>query len=68
MIPLCLLWTLWRERNNRTFENSEHTDSQLQALLSNTLYDWAIAWGYSSCDSIISFLDSLHTSSYISSL
>ena len=68
MVPLCLLWTLWHERNSRTFENSECTDSQLQELFSNTLYDWAIAWGYSSCDSIISFLDSLHTSSYISSL
>ena len=49
MVPLCLLWTLWRERNTRTFEDSERTDSQMQELFSNTLYDWAIAWGYSKC-------------------
>jgi hypothetical protein len=66
MVPLCLLWTLWCERNNRTFENSDRTDSQMQELFSNTLYDWAIAWGYSRCGSVISFLDSLHPS-YISS-
>jgi hypothetical protein len=66
MVPLCLLWTLWRERNGRTFENSERTDSQVQELFSNTLYDWAITWGYSRCDSVLSFLDSLHSSSYIS--
>jgi hypothetical protein len=68
MVPLCLLWTLWRERNSRIFENSERTESQLQELFPNTLYDWAIAWGYSRFDYVISFLDSLHTSSYISTL
>jgi hypothetical protein len=68
MVPLCLLWTLWRERNSRIFENSERTKSQLLELFSNTLYDWAVAWGYSRCDSVISFLDSLHTSTFISSL
>ena len=68
MVPLCLLWTLGREWNSRIFENSECMDSQLQELFSNTLYDWAIAWGYSRFDSVTSFLDSLHISSYISAL
>ena len=64
MVPLCLLWTLWREQNSHIFENSEHTDSQLQELFSNTLYEWVIAWGYSRFNSVTS----LHTSSYISTL
>ena len=68
MVPPYLLWTLWRERNSRIFENTERTDSQLQELFSNTLYDWATAWGYSRSDSVTSFLDSLHISSYISTL
>uniref|UniRef100_A0A2N9ECT1 Reverse transcriptase zinc-binding domain-containing protein n=1 Tax=Fagus sylvatica TaxID=28930 RepID=A0A2N9ECT1_FAGSY len=68
MVPPYLLWTLWRERNSRIFENTERMDSQLQELFSNTLYDWATAWGYSRSDSVTSFLDSLHISSYISTL
>uniref|UniRef100_A0A2N9GIF8 Reverse transcriptase zinc-binding domain-containing protein n=1 Tax=Fagus sylvatica TaxID=28930 RepID=A0A2N9GIF8_FAGSY len=68
MVPPCILWTLWRERNSRIFKNTERSASQLQELLSNTLYDWAKAWGYSRSDSVTSFLDSLHTSSYSSLL
>ena len=68
LIPSCIIWTLWRERNNRTFENVERTDSQFNELFSNTLYDWAIVWGYSSSTYVISFLDSLHLPSYSSSL
>jgi hypothetical protein len=60
LVPSCLFWTLWQERNNRIFENVERIDSQLYELFSNTLYDWAIAWGYSSSTSVISFLESLH--------
>jgi hypothetical protein len=30
MVPPCLLWTLWRERNSRIFENTEHTDSHFK--------------------------------------
>jgi hypothetical protein len=68
MVPSCLIWTLWRERKSRIFENVERTDSQLQELFSNTLFDWATIWGYSSSTFVISFLDSLHISSYIPSL
>jgi hypothetical protein len=68
MVPPCLLWTLWCERNSRIFENTERTNSQLQELFSNTLYDWATAWGYSRSDSVISFLDSLQISSFIATL
>jgi hypothetical protein len=68
MVPPCILWTLWRERNSRIFENTERSASQLQELLSNTLYEWAKAWGYSRSDSVTSFLDSFHTSSYSSLL
>ena len=68
MVPPCILWTLWWERNSHIFENAERSASQLQELLSNSLYEWAKAWGYSRSDSVTSFLDSLHTSSYSSLL
>ena len=25
-IPLCLMWMIWRERNNRTFEDKEKSE------------------------------------------
>jgi hypothetical protein len=59
LVPSCLFWILWQERNSRIFENEKRTVSQLYKLFSNTLYDWAIAWGYSSSTSVIAFLESL---------
>ena len=29
LVPLCLLWCLWRERNQRTFEDLESSGDQL---------------------------------------
>ena len=63
LVSSCIFWTLWREQNNRTFKNAEHTESQLYELFANTLYDWATVWGYSSSNSVLSFLDSLHLTS-----
>ena len=59
LAPSCPFWTLWQERNSRIFENAELIVSQLYELFTNTLYDWATAWGYSSSTSVIAFIDSL---------
>ena len=29
MAPLCLMWTIWRERNARCFEDKEMTMAEL---------------------------------------
>jgi hypothetical protein len=60
LVPSCPFWTLWWEWNSPIFENTERTSSQIYEFFSNTLYDWATAWGYSSSTSVIAFLDSLH--------
>ena len=60
LIPACLFWTIWRERNSCIFESVEHTDLQLYESFSNMLYDWATALGFTSSISVLSFLDSLH--------
>ena len=62
MIPSCLIWTLWRERNRHVFEDEEHLDSQLLEFFSNLLFDWATVWGYTQSTTVISFFNSLHFS------
>jgi hypothetical protein len=38
MVPLCLLWCLWREINYRSFEDREKTLEEIKALFFYTLY------------------------------
>jgi hypothetical protein len=40
LIPSCLFWTIWRERNRRVFDDVECTDFQLLEFFSNSLFDW----------------------------
>ena len=68
MVPSYIFWTLCREQNNHTFENTERTGYQLYELFSNTLYDWATVWRYFNSKSVISFLDSLQLTSLSSPL
>ncbi|KAF5446588.1 hypothetical protein F2P56_032204, partial [Juglans regia] len=43
MIPICIMWCIWQERNDRTFENKERSLEELRALFFRTLCLWAIA-------------------------
>jgi hypothetical protein len=38
MVSICIFWTLWRERNNRSFENLESSLEDIIASLMYTLY------------------------------
>lgn len=49
ILPLCLMWLLWKHRNNCTFE----------AWLSETLFDWSHAWGLAKSNTVIDFSESL---------
>ena len=42
MIPHCLIWCLWRERNARHFEDSERHLHKLKSLFFHTLFDWVL--------------------------
>ena len=44
MIPLCLMWCLWSERNARCVDNSNRTLEELIHFFLNTLYSWTAAW------------------------
>ncbi|KAG2686130.1 hypothetical protein I3843_10G155100 [Carya illinoinensis] len=43
MIPICIMWCLWWERNDRTFEDQERSLEELKLLFFRTLCRWAIA-------------------------
>ena len=59
IIPSCLIWTIWRERNKRTFENQEAPVGKIIEIFFGSLYDWSRAWGLTSSSSVGDFLASL---------
>ena len=59
LAPLCLLWTVWRERNSRTFEDVLCTPDQLLEKFVNSLFDWSRVWGFTTANSVIDFTVSL---------
>ena len=59
MVPGCLMWVIWMERNRHSFEDLEKSLDQLQALSQSTLFEWARCWGSSNCSSIREFLTTL---------
>jgi hypothetical protein len=64
LIPACLMWTIWKERNHRTFEDVSKTDNQMLEGFIQTLFDWSKTWGFSSCTSISEFTSSLYLLSH----
>ena len=40
VVPHCLTWCIWKERNRRCFEDNEHSMSNLKLLFFKTLLDW----------------------------
>ena len=59
LIPSCLMWTIWRERNSHTFEIKETVVDKLLEIFFGVLYDWSWAWGFTSSPSVGEFLASL---------
>jgi hypothetical protein len=42
MVPLCLMWCLWRERNAHSFEDCEIGLINLKKLVIQTLFMWRV--------------------------
>ncbi len=59
LVPLCLMGTLWRERNRHSFEDKEKTESQLLDCFATLLFNWSRAGGFTSSTSVIHFISSL---------
>ena len=56
-IPSCLMWLLWRERNQWAFEDSEHHSADLKLILIHTLMEWTDVASRLSFPSVFSFID-----------
>jgi exonuclease III len=57
VIPHCLMWCIWRERNGRSFENCERSYVEIKYFFLRSLYDWVAGWGIHSCISFQEFLE-----------
>jgi len=44
MVPCCLMWCLWRERNDRQFEDKERIIEDLISFFFHSLYSWSAAF------------------------
>jgi hypothetical protein len=59
LVALCLMWTLWKERNNCTFEDVEVSVVQMKRAFKRTLFKWSCVLGPSDIHSHVDFIDSL---------
>ena len=44
-VPYCLMWCIWRERNNRRFEDLERSVSNFKLFFLKTPLDWIAMLG-----------------------
>ena len=56
-IPSCLMWLLWRERNQQAFEDSEWHTVELKLILLRTLMELLAAVSRLSFPSVLAFID-----------
>ena len=57
VVPHCLLWCIWKERNSRCFEDIEHSMPDIKLLFFRTLLDWFSVWRNHPFSSILDLLD-----------
>jgi hypothetical protein len=63
MVPICIFWFTWRERNLRCFENLESSLEEVLELFLHMLYLWLMAFLYHLSISFVDFLVSFSFSS-----
>ncbi len=55
------MWTIWLERNSRTFEDMLCTTDQILEKFASSLFDWSRVWGFSTASSVAVFIVSLNS-------
>ncbi|RVW63006.1 DNA-directed RNA polymerase 3B, chloroplastic [Vitis vinifera] len=59
--PLCLMWTIWRERNRRAFDDMERNDQDIKSIFLYTFVNWVRVYIEEHTLSLIDFVDWLAT-------
>ena len=57
------VWTIWRERNSRCFEDHEKTHDELKNVFVKTLFNWVGMFNvslFSTLPQFVDFCSSLH--------
>ena len=54
--PLCLFWTLWRERNRVVFENGVTFAQRIKANFLSNLWTQANLYSFDNTNSLLDFL------------
>jgi hypothetical protein len=44
MVPLCIMWCIWKECNDRCFEDKSRSHEELLYLFFFTLFTWTEGW------------------------
>ena len=57
MVPLCVIWCIWRERNARTFEDKECLVDGVKKTMISTLHLWVMAYHHNELPTIEEFLN-----------
>ena len=65
LVPDCLMWTIWTEQNQRSFEDKGKIVVQLLDLYQRTLFDWSRCWGLLDCFTLIDFLSSIRIAQWL---
>ena len=63
LVPLCLMWSVWKESNSRTFEDVSSTDIQLRHCFASSLFEWSKVSGYSTSLTVTAFIFALSSNS-----
>jgi hypothetical protein len=58
LIPHCLMWVIWRERNARTFEDLENTIQDIKHCFLSMLLEWVNASDISHFNSLYELINS----------
>ena len=57
LVPHCLMWCIWSERNARCFGQCEQSLLEIKSFFLHTLLLWSVALSHFSCFSIFVLLD-----------
>ncbi len=57
MVPHCVMWCIWRERNAHHFEDCERSILELKLMFFQTLYEWVVTLGLFPINSMLELID-----------